>query len=113
MHARRLLNVLDFVFIIYFSITGSSNANRKFIQVEFSGGITKIDKVTFVDENGEILTDNIGFTVNTSKNENLIDNAENIETDSDDKVNIETEQIPHVPFYIQVNGKDVNGTIFF
>lgn len=107
-----MIDVLDIVFITYFVIAGASSANRKFIKVEFSDGVTKIDKVTFVDENGETLIDNVGFTVNTSKTEDLTDDVENIETDTDNEVNIDTEEIPHEPFYIRVNGKDTNGVIF-
>lgn len=80
--------------------------------MEFSDDIGKIDRVTFVDENGATLTDNVGFTVNTTKKENLIDDVETIQTDSDNEVNIEAEEIPHGPFYIQVNGKDANGNEF-
>lgn len=94
-------------------ITGPSNANRKFIRVEYSGGITKINSVTFVDENGETLIDNVGFTVNKSKKEDLTDDVENIETDADNELNIEAEEIPHIPFYIRVNGKDANGRFLF
>lgn len=79
--------------------------------MEFSGGATKIDRVTFVDENGETLTDNVGFTVNTTEKEDLNDDVENIQSNSDNEVNIEAEEIPHEPFYIQVNGKDANGRL--
>lgn len=94
-------------------ITGLSSANRKLIKVEFSGDITKINRVTFVDENGETLIDNVGFMVNKSKTEDLTDDVENIETDADNELSIEAEEIPHIPFYIRVNGKDINGTLFF
>lgn len=65
-----------------------------------------------MDENGETLIDNVGFTVNTSKKEDLTDDVENIETNADNQLNIEAEEIPHIPFYIRVNGKDTNGTLF-
>lgn len=101
-----MIGILDSVFISYFScVTGPSAANRKLIKVKFSGGAAKINRVTFVDENGETLRDNVGFTVNKSNKEELTDDVENI----DDELNVEAEEIPHEPFYIRVNGKDANG----
>lgn len=86
-----------------------SSVNRKLIKVEFSGDvIAKINDVTFMDENGKTLVDNVDFTLNKSKREELTDDVESIESDNND-VNLEVEQIPQVPFYIQINGKDVNG----
>lgn len=100
------------LFKCIFGIIGASSANRKFIKVEFSGDITKINGVTFVDDNGKTLVDNLDFTINNSKKQELTDEVENIETNIKDEVNIEVEEIPDVPFYVRVSGKDAKGTKF-
>lgn len=87
-----------------------ANTNKRFIKVEFSDDITKVNTVTFVDENGETLIDNVDFTVSKTQNQDLTDDVETIETDNTNELNIEAEEIPDRPFYILVNGKDGRGT---
>lgn len=84
---------------------------KKQIRIEFSNDVMDIDQVTFVDQNGDVLKDasKEDLTFNTIKNQELTEDTESIETNVGNQLNIESENLPDVPFYVKITGKDAKG----
>lgn len=96
-------------FIFVFQFTDKQAANKKVMKVKFSDDITDINRITFINENGKTLSDNVRYSWNKLKKEDLTNDAEIIETNTDKEINIEAETIPNGSFFVKVDGTDTNG----